>query len=245
MGRPAAERAARQRADRPTAARQLQAAMAVVMSATHATARPPAVGAAAMVAALPRAPDAAERPRQVAAAVVGAQHAEALPPLEVVAAVEGAVPPVLDAAPLPRAEAAVGEPVARHVAPARPLAVEAAAHAEEVPEAAAPADAEVRPLGAAAEVAVRRDAAERPAVAEVAPDGAAPQPEAAGVRVDAEVGQPGAQEAGREPGPGAGRPSGAAWVCHRDRPRPAAVRPGRGRQARPAQTRRCLQWTSR
>jgi len=141
-------------------------------------------------------------------------------------------------------EVGVAEPAAQHGAPARPLvAAGAAAHAEEVPEAAG---AEVRPPGVAAAVAAQRDAAERAAVVAVAPDAEVRRPEAAGEPVGAEAGQPGGPEAG--PAPAAGRPSvlpwGAAWVCRRDRPRQAAARPGPRRQARPAQTKRCLQWTS-
>lgn len=229
LAEPAAAQEAHQRADRLAAVRQRQVA---VVSARHATARPQAERVAAE------------------AEVSGARHAEALPLPE---AAGEAVPEALDAVPSRRA-AAVGAPVAQHVAPVRPRAEEAAAAHAEVGEAVAvPADAEVRPPGAAA---ARRDAAERPAVVEAAPDAAALRPAvvaapdaaalqpagAAAEPVDAEAGQPGAPEACQ--GAGAGRPSGAASVCRRDRPRPAAVRPGRRRRMRPAQTKRCLQWTS-
>jgi hypothetical protein len=187
---------------------------------------------------------AAVRQRQVAVVAMSAGHAPAQPLAE--AAMLVATLRVPDAAELPRQVAAEAEvPGARH-AEALPF--------RRVAEAAAvPADAQVRPPGVAA-VAALQGAAEQPA-AVVVPDAAALRPAVVAAALDAaalqqvavelvgaEAGQPGGPEACR--GPVAGRPSGAAWVCRRDRPRPAVVRPGPQRRARPAQTKRCLQSTS-
>jgi hypothetical protein len=179
--------------------------------------------------------------RQQVAGVRSARHATARP-LEAVA--EGAVFAmcrVRGAPERPSRAVALAEPLAVYVVPARLQAVVAVPDAGEAVEAAVRADAVEQPQGVAAAVGALQDVAVRPAAAvpdaEVRRPGVGAAAQDAAVRVEAAV-------AWRV----AGRPwvllSAAVWVCHRDRPRPAAARPGPRREARPAQTKQSLQCTS-
>jgi hypothetical protein len=192
--------------------------------------------------------------RQQAAGVRSARHATARP-LEAVA--EGAVFAmcrVRGAPERPSRAVALAEPLAVYVVPARLQAVVAVPDAGEAVEAAVRADAVEQPQGVAAAVGALQDVAVRPAAVQ---DAEVWRPGVGAAVQDAEVRRPGVGAAAQDAAVRveaavawrvAGRPwvllSAAVWVCHRDRPRPAAARPGPRREARPAQTKQSLQCTS-